>query len=291
MLSRKIRTILEPSLLVCAFLAMLDVKVLAASSSVSQSGVEDGSKKPFLTNTILQGSARHYKSSTASTPSENASIDFESMIARLEDGPHPWKQNVVTTVFWIGERAAGRNPVPNIRSAWDISWGRHYGGRDKPTRRANFVPTGFIPRQNPFYVALPYNDVNNNHTRLEAACVIPWFKNSFVRDGESVCKDHWLAIRHGNRTCYAQWEDVGPFQVDDWQYVFGNERPLPNRNQNAGLDVSPAVRDYLGMFGMDVCDWRFVGLEEVPNGPWALYGDNNTVFKFRRHGTSVTAKD
>jgi hypothetical protein len=145
----------------------------------------------------------------------------------------------------------------------------------------NFVPVSFIPRQNPFYVALPYNDVDDHHTKPGAAKVIPWFNDAFLRDGQSVCKDRWVAIRHGNRTCYAQWEDVGPFQVDHWEYVFGNERPRPNRNRDAGLDVSPAVRDYLCMSGLDVCDWKFVNVYEVPNGPWALYGENNTLAHLR----------
>ena len=26
---------------------------------------------------------------------------------------YPWKKNIVTTVFWIGERPSGNNPVPN----------------------------------------------------------------------------------------------------------------------------------------------------------------------------------
>jgi hypothetical protein len=158
------------------------------------------------------------------------------------------------------------------------------------SERRCFSGTTRIFGQNPFYVALPYNDVKHNHTKAEAAKLIPWFKNSFVRDGESVCKDRWLTIRRGNRICYAQWEDVGPFRVDRWQYVFGNERPFPNRNHNAGLDVSPAVRDCLGMSGMDVCDWKFVDLQDVPNGPWALYGNNNTFAQSRRHGTTVIAK-
>jgi hypothetical protein len=117
--------------------------------------------------------------------------------------------------------------------------------------------------------------------------VIPWFKKSFVRDGQTVCKGHWLEIRHGKRLCYAQWEDVGPFQTDHWQYVFGNERPRPNINRDAGLDVSPAVRDYLGMSGMDACDWRFADLDEVQDGPWALYPENNPVAQFARLKRSV----
>jgi hypothetical protein len=60
-----------------------------------------------------------------------------------------------------------------------------------------------------------------------------------------VCKGHWLDIRTGTKICYAQWEDVGPFYTDSAAYVFGDGRPSPNVNHGAGVDVSPAVRDYL----------------------------------------------
>ena len=165
-----------------------------------------------------------------------------------------------------------------------------YGGTDTPNAedRLNFVPVSFTPRQNPFYVALPYNDIDDHHTKPEAAQVIPWFNSSFVRDGQSICKGRWVAIRHGMKVCYAQWEDVGPFQTDHWQYVFGNERPRANRNQDAGLDVSPAVREYLGLDNIDFCDWKFVDFLHVPVGPWALYGDNNTFSRFRHpRSTSI----
>ena len=29
---------------------------------------------------------------------------------------YPWKMNIVTTVFWVGEEAGGNNPVPNYKS-------------------------------------------------------------------------------------------------------------------------------------------------------------------------------
>jgi hypothetical protein len=202
-----------------------------------------------------------------------------------------WKVNITTTVFWIGERATVNNPVPNDKSAWDGGWYSSYGGYDNPDpgARVNFVPANFLPRQNPFYVALPYNDVDDHHTKPEAVQVVPWFRSSFVRDGQSVCKGQWVAIRHGNRVCYAQWEDVGPFSTDHWQYVFGNERPRPNRNHDAGLDVSPAVRDYLGIGGMDACDWKFVSFRQIPPGPWASYGNNNTFVQLRRQGVVAVA--
>ena len=75
---------------------------------------------------------------------------------------------------------------------------------------------------------------------------------------------------------------LGPFRTDNWQYVFGPERPLPNLNKGAGLDVSPAVRDFLGLDETDVTDWKFVDFEEVPGGPWSTYGDNNAFIINRR---------
>ena len=106
--------------------------------------------------------------------------------------------------------------------------------------------------------------------------MVPWFQEAYQGPAVSTCKGRWIAIRKGTRTAYAQWEDAGPFRTDHWQYVFGNERPKPNLNQGAGLDVSPAIRDYLGLQDTDVTDWKFVEFKDVPSGPWAKYGDNNT---------------
>ena len=214
----------------------------------------------------------------------------------------PWKTNIVTTVFWVGEQAGGNNPVPNFRSSWDLNWQANYGGFDNPetSSRRDYVPVAFVPRQNPFYCALPYNDVTHGQFKPEAPLVIPWFKQAYMGQGQSVCWHHWLAIRKGNRTCYAQWEDCGPFRTDHFQYVFGNERPKPNLNHGAGLDVSPAVRDYLGLQPTDVTDWQFVNTQDVPAGPWRKYGDNNHFVIARRQaeqrlvqqgsGTSNTKK-
>jgi hypothetical protein len=112
--------------------------------------------------------------------------------------------------------------------------------------------------------------------KAEASQVIPWFPKDYKGPTKSVCQGRWIAIRFGKKVCYAQWEDAGPFRTDHWQYVFGNDRPRWNLNRGAGLDVSPAVRDFLGMNSTDVTDWKFVDFDEIPTGPWAKYGDNNT---------------
>jgi hypothetical protein len=191
---------------------------------------------------------------------------------------YPWKKEIVTTTFWIGEKPSANNPVPNRTSSWDANWTKNYGGYDdpEPSHRHDFMPAKFTPRQNPFYCALPYNDKSTNGHRPEAPRVVPWFKEAYQGPGVSTCKSRWIAIRKGNKVAYAQWEDAGPFRTDHWQYVFGNERPKPNLNKGAGLDVSPAVRDFLGINGTDVTDWKFVDFSEVPPGPWSKHGDNNT---------------
>lgn len=197
-----------------------------------------------------------------------ARVVIESSTESARD-PLPWKRNVVATVFWVGELPTQNNPTPNIKSAWDQNWQENFGGYDHPERRNGYLPADFTPRLNPFYVALPYNDVARGGVhRPEASEVIPWFWESYRGDGISVCKGRWLAIHHRGRVCFAQWEDVGPFVVDHWQYVFGNEDPRPNRNHSAGIDLSPAVRDFLQLQSGAKVEWRFVNDHQVPDGPW-----------------------
>ncbi|MDR3404790.1 MAG: hypothetical protein P4L99_19965 [Chthoniobacter sp.] len=244
--------------------------------------------------------------SFAQTPSPSSTADFSKYAQKLREaallhmepqvtmptasrtlsvsGKYPWKTGIVTTIFWIG--SAKKGETGSGASAWDPKWEASYGGFDdpKPEKRQQHIPTAFIPRQNPFYIALPYNDVAGNETKAEARIVIPWFKEAFTEEGKSVCRDRWVAIRNAaGKVCHAQWSDCGPYRADHWQYVFGNEKPKPNANGGAGLNVSPAVRDYLGLTTTDVTDWKFVEVQDVPNGPWALYGENNSLVQQSRH--------
>ena len=71
-----------------------------------------------------------------------------------------------------------------------------------------FTFSGRYTYENRYYVALPYYDVENHHTRPEAPTVIAWFRRTFICDVQSVCKDRWIELRHGNRVCFAQWEET-----------------------------------------------------------------------------------
>lgn len=194
---------------------------------------------------------------------------------------YPWKTYVTATIFWCGEKPTQNNPVPNCKSSWDVNWKLNFGGYDNPDpaqriadhNTGEFRPKGFVPKLNPFYIALPYNDVLSwNAHKPEASKVIPWFSKVSPLPGKTVLKGRWIQIFINGRSCYAQWEDCGPWVTDDWQYVFGNKKPKTSQNGAAGIDVSPAVRDYLGIRSGDKVHWRFVEESHVPYGPWKKYG-------------------
>ncbi|MES2506078.1 MAG: hypothetical protein V4599_05210 [Verrucomicrobiota bacterium] len=223
-------------------------------------------------------------SAVANPPSSIAVPRVNSpTMPRLGYSKYPWKTDIMATVFWVGEQPTENNPTPNNKSSWDTEWEKNFGGYDDPDplkRGNNFCPLNFTPGLNPFYIALPYNDCLDYSThKPEASRVIPWFKQRFTKSGKTVLRGTWVAIRYGNRVCYAQWEDCGPFVTDDHEYVFGNAKPKNTSNRGAGIDVSPAVRDYLGMNSNGKCDWRFVDVHEIPVGPWRTLGNNNHFVK------------
>ena len=45
---------------------------------------------------------------------------------------YPWRHQIVTTFFWIGEQPTPKNPTPNHASSWDPKWQSNYGGYDDP---------------------------------------------------------------------------------------------------------------------------------------------------------------
>ncbi len=195
---------------------------------------------------------------------------------------YPWKKDIVTTYFWIGQGSSGYNSMTNYKSAWDGSWTKNYGGEDCPENRSTgkyigtvSLPETFAPTLNPFYVALPYNDIK--YPKISKKYV-PWWNHDEWRKQpyRSQCKGRWLMIEHNGKVCFAQWEDVGPFRYDHAKYIFGDERP--KIHSKAGLDVSPAVRDYLGLTGLDKTNWRFVEADEVPYGPWIKYAEQAIVY-------------
>ena len=81
-----------------------------------------------------------------------------------------------------------------------------------------------------------------------------------IRSGlDPLLKNRWVEIRRNGRSCFAQWQDVGPCGEDDFDFVFGRaSKPRNTFDAKAGLDVSPAVWHHLGMHDNDLSAWRFV---------------------------------
>lgn len=134
--------------------------------------------------------------------------------------------------------------------------------------------------ENPYYLALPFN----NH--------VPGLS------GYGTCKNRWIEIVNvqTGQKAYGQWEDVGPWFVNDAAYVFdetgsirpfaelhegeewsiyreqagnGARKPRPVLNR-AGIDLSPPLLAAAGISGKGLVDWRFIESDRVPDGPWKV---------------------
>src|SRR2546425_3795373 len=76
------------------------------------------------------------------------------------------------SVFWIGERPNGNNPVPNRVSSWDKDWSRSYGGFDdpNPAHRSNRSEEHKSELQSLAYIVcsllLEKKKSNDNSTKL-----------------------------------------------------------------------------------------------------------------------------
>ncbi|HEV3272401.1 MAG TPA: hypothetical protein VGZ93_09495 [Candidatus Methylacidiphilales bacterium] len=192
---------------------------------------------------------------------------------------YPWKTDIITTMFWIGEGSTPISSTTNVQSSWDEDWLPNNHGSDSPYNRNGYASGSHASTLNTFYVALPFNDLAFPEKARE------WLPAGWYRrpkDGKQVsaCKDRWVWIKNSRgRSCFAQWEDVGPLRYDHAEYVFGDERPTGMDGDHAGLDVSPAVADYLGIDGKNrITSWRFVDDQDVPPGPWLLLDEQAVLY-------------
>jgi hypothetical protein len=198
---------------------------------------------------------------------------------RASHTSYPWRSYIVTTEFWIGEGSTPISSTNNVESSWDEEWLQKNRGSDNPYDRNGYASGAHASTLNPFYCALPFNDLAFPDVARE------WLPRNWYRrpvDGKQVsaCKDRWVEIKNSRGdVCYAQWEDVGPLRYDNAQYVFGGERPLGMGDDHAGLDVSPAVYEYLGLSDRNrFTAWRFVDEADVRPGAWLKLDEQAVIF-------------
>ena len=202
-----------------------------------------------------QGNAQHSPEDAAKNTSNKAKNSAQMQKFK----------KTMTTIFWVGEGASGDNGfIHNYASYWDVNWMKHFGGVDNPLKRKGYMPAAFTPKQNPFYVALPFAEVDTQGRVKEITKKIPGYGTN-----QPLTKNRWVEIRYSGKSCFGQWQDVGPFGEDDFDWVFGSAtKPKNTQGLKAGLDVSPAVAEFLGLKDSDKTEWRFVDEQSVPNGPW-----------------------
>jgi len=205
---------------------------------------------------------------------------------------YPWHTQIVSTTFWVGEIFDPSAPDGSqVYSTYDSQWERHYGGCDGVVRSGrceteprvphhHFFPSSMTPRENPFYLDLPFDDLNDPAAFAARGRLVPWahdpgYHQHIHNPGFSLMENRWVQIVGPNRhTCYSQIEDAGPGRYHDSRYVFGRKdrRPTNQRFNGAGMDVSPALNGCLGFADIngqdDKVTWRFVERPAVTPGPW-----------------------
>ncbi len=225
------------------------------------------------------------------TRSPTISSEYNYVAPRRSANIYPWKTAIVTTMFWIGEGSTPISHTDNVQSSWDEDWLENNHGSDNPYNRSSYASGSHASTLNPFYCALPFNDLafpDKTRRWLPAG----WYRKP--KDGKQVsaCKDRWVEIKNAKGDiCYAQWEDVGPLRYDHAEYVFGPERPIGLGDDHAGLDVSPAVAAYLNISDKNrYTSWRFVDDEDVRPGAWLKYDEQAVLFRALKQIKEPTAR-
>jgi hypothetical protein len=231
----------------------------------------------------------HATSSPSATPTRFIPPKPTARPAPLD--PYPWHTNIVSTTFWVGEIFdPNASDGSQVISTYDAHWYANYGGCDgvivknscdtqKRTAANDYFPVTMTPKQNPFYLDLPFDDINDPGAYARRGQVIPWatspaYAPYIHNPNVSLMKNRWVELQKSGKTCYGQIEDAGPGEYNDANYVFGsrNARPENTRYGGAGLDVSPALNGCLGFAEPngddDRLSWRFITVSQVPKGAW-----------------------
>lgn len=258
-------------------------------------GVPSGTVASVPPSPAARSSSASPAAPASSAPVARATAPSAKPSARPPAPPtasrYPWHTDIPSTTFWVGEIFdPNASDGSQVISTYNGSWLRDYGGCDgrvvgkdcrteRRTAANGWFPTRMTPKENPFYLDLPFDDVNDPIGLRTRGKVVPWAHQGrfakLVGDANaSLMKNRWVELRHDGRTCFGQIEDAGPGQYHDARYVFGHDdaRPANRRYGGAGLDVSPALNGCLHYAELngdtDRVSWRFVDDRDVPKGPW-----------------------
>lgn len=277
---------------------------------------------PTVTTTVTVTATPTASPTTTPTPTPTATVTPTPTPTATTTPPatqYPLHTGINSTTFWVGEiYNANISDGSQVCSTYDGQWAFRHTGKnigpatdagcggspvggcdgvssgttvstfkcatERRTAANGYFPTSQPkPLENPFYLDLPFDDLNNANAFADRCTVIPWAAATNAALGRNACtdrnysymKNRWVQITGPNgNTCYGQIEDAGPGRYNDRGYVFGSNdaRPQNTNWNNAGMDVSPALNGCLGFTQLDgstdKVSWRFVDAVNVPNGPW-----------------------
>ena len=162
---------------------------------------------------------------------------------------YPLHTNIVATTFWVGELFnASLSDGSQVCSTYDSAWAYHWSGinngtvpsgaagcagsivggcdgvpganntcsTEARTATNGYFPTKVTPKENPFYLDLPYDDLNDSTAFAQRCTTIPWandpgYAGHCTDKSFSYMKDRWVKlIGANNNVCYGQIEDAGP---------------------------------------------------------------------------------
>jgi len=239
----------------------------------------------YIASNVATGAATTLATTAVATytvpdrPTPPPLSDFNFVTPKAIHNIYPWRTYILTTEFWIGEGSTPISSTTNVQSSWDEEWMQKNHGTDNPYDRNGYAAGGHASTLNPFYCALPFNDLAFPD---KAQNWLPhgWYRRPIEGKQVSACQHRWVEIKNSRGDiCFAQWEDVGPLTYDDAEYVFGGARPRGLGSDQAGLDVSPAVYEYLHLSDRNrFTAWKFADESDVRPGAWLKLDEQAVIF-------------
>lgn len=281
------RTLYASKLQIAAFSAATLV-IVGTGVPLFYSSVESSNESPQVGE--VKGNSTNQKDGENTVPKPSPSTDPKKNPSGSPVKPSPTSpptqsknpvpapapitfHNVTASIYGVGEEADASNDfISNVPSAWSSNSVADFGGIDPLSGSRTFAP-----KHNSYYFALPAAEFNENGLIAGARERSPWaVQIGSLRSNESLFKGRWVKVTRGGKVIYAQWQDVGPNEEQDYGYVFGNgsQQPKNTFGVRAGIDLSPDAARDLGFdlqAGQAGVSWIFVDASSVPAGPWRVY--------------------
>ena len=213
-------------------------------------------------STVTPVSAASNLSAPASTPAfDFAFTNSAKAVKAVAKEKFPWKHNIVTTVFWIGEKPTANNPTPNKSSSWDMS-------HELDLLGVGLFAVGFSPIQNTVVTMLCFHGNFSFATALTAFALLVNAKSK-------------AGVDAGAERLDAALTGVTVDGAATGRACEKNEETDDNATAAVWVRVANFIEDGRGPDGM-----RCLSRNRIPPHPWASLEKQN----LRRHRLASCSK-